>query len=149
MTLAGIIIVIATFILIIKKFETRLILFLSGMLMCMIGGTLAAGTTAFIKEFTNSGLVPTICTVLGFSYVMEYTRCSSHMVYCISSALKRVPIIIIPGAVMVTFLVNIALPSAAGCAAAVGALLIPALIRTGGMGLAPIRNGFLIGGYFG
>ena len=131
MVLAGIVIVIATFILIIKKFETRLILFLSGMLMCLIGGTLAAGTTAFIKEFTNAGLVPTICTVLGFSYVMEYTHCSSHMVYCISSALKRVPIIIIPGAVMVTFLVNIALPSAAGCAAAVGALLIPALIRTG------------------
>ena len=131
MVFAGIVIVIATFVLIIRQFETRLVLFLSGMLMCLIGGTLAAGTTAFINEFTNAGLVPTICTVLGFSYVMEYTSCSSHMVYCISSALKRVPIIIIPGAVMVTFLVNIALPSAAGCAAAVGALLIPALIRTG------------------
>ncbi|WP_196590732.1 hypothetical protein [Pectinatus frisingensis] len=32
---------------------------------------------------------------------------------------------------MVTFFVNIALPSAAGCAAAVGTLLIPALINTG------------------
>ena len=39
--------------------------------------------------------------------------------------------IIIPGAVIITFLVNIALPTAAGCAAAVGALLIPALIRSG------------------
>lgn len=131
MIIAGIVIVIATFVLIVKKYETRFVLFISGMLMCLIGGMLSAGTTAFIKEFTNAGLVPTICTVLGFSYVMEYTSCSAHMVYCISSALKRVPIIIIPGAVIVTFLVNIALPSAAGCAAAVGALLIPALIRTG------------------
>ena len=42
--------------------------------MCFIGGKLGAGTTAFVKELTNPGLVPTICTVLGFSYVMEYTK---------------------------------------------------------------------------
>ena len=131
MVIAGMIIVIATFVAIIKKFETRLVLFLSGILMCLIGGNIPAGTTAFVKEFTNAGLVPTICTVLGFSYVMEYTGCSSHMVYCISSLLKKFTFIIIPGTVLVTFFINIALPSAAGCAAAVGALLIPALIRSG------------------
>ena len=37
----------------------------------------------------------------------------------------------IPGAVLVTFFINIALPSAAGCAAAVGVLLIPSLIYSG------------------
>ena len=131
MVIAGMVIVIATFVAIIKKFETRLVLFLSGILMCLIGGNIPAGTTAFVKEFTNAGLVPTICTVLGFSYVMEYTGCSSHMVYCISSLLKKFTFIIIPGTVLVTFFINIALPSAAGCAAAVGALLIPALIRSG------------------
>ena len=46
-------------------------------------------------------------------------------------ALKKMTKIIIPGAVIITFLINIALPTAAGCAAAVGALLIPALIRSG------------------
>lgn len=131
MVIAGLAIVVITFSAIIKKFETRLVLFLSGILMCVIGGDISAGTTAFVKEFTNAGLVPTICTVLGFSYVMEYTGCSNHMVYCISALLKKFTFIIIPGTVMVTFFINIALPSAAGCAAAVGALLIPALIRSG------------------
>lgn len=131
MVISGIIIVVATFIAIIKQFETRLVLFLSGLLMCFIGGNIAAGTTAFVKELTNAGLVPTICTVLGFSYVMEYTKCTEHMVYFISAGLKRMTKIIIPGAVIITFLINIALPTAAGCAAAVGALLIPALIRSG------------------
>ncbi|PQL20945.1 C4-dicarboxylate ABC transporter [Veillonella denticariosi JCM 15641] len=131
MVITGIIIVVATFIAIIKQFETRLVLFLSGLLMCFIGGNIAAGTTAFVKELTNAGLVPTICTVLGFSYVMEYTKCTEHMVYFISAGLKRMTKIIIPGAVIITFLINIALPTAAGCAAAVGALLIPALIRSG------------------
>ena len=131
MVITGIIIVVVTFAAIIKKFETRLVLFLSGILMCLLGGNIPAGTTAFVKEFTNAGLVPTICTVLGFSYVMEYTGCSNHMVYCISSLLKKCTFLIIPGTVLVTFFINIALPSAAGCAAAVGALLIPALIRAG------------------
>ena len=131
MIIIGIILVILTFVAIVKKFETRFVLFVSGILMCLIGGNIAAGTTAFVKEFTNAGLVPTICTVLGFSYVMEYTGCSEQMVYCIATALKKFNFILIPGAVIVTFLINIALPSAAGCAAAVGALLIPALIRSG------------------
>ena len=131
MVIAGIVIVLATFIAIIKQFETRLVLLLSGLLMCFIGGQIGAGTTAFVKELTNPGLVPTICTVLGFSYVMEYTKCTEHMVYFISAGLKKMTKIIIPGAVIITFLINIALPTAAGCAAAVGALLIPALIRAG------------------
>lgn len=131
MVITGIVIVVATFIAIIKQFETRLVLLLSGLLMCFIGGQFSAGTTAFVKELTNPGLVPTICTVLGFSYVMEYTKCTEHMVYFISAGLKKMTKIIIPGAVIITFLINIALPTAAGCAAAVGALLIPALIRSG------------------
>ena len=50
MVIAGIVIVVATFIAIIKQFETRLVLLLSGLLMCFIGGQFSAGTTAFVKE---------------------------------------------------------------------------------------------------
>jgi len=131
MILSGILLVILTFSAIVKNYETRLVLFLSGILMCFIGGNIGAGTTAFVEEFTNAGLVPTICTVLGFSYVMEYTGCSNHMVYCIAALLKKCNCILVPGSVLITFFINIALPSAAGCASAVGALLIPALIRAG------------------
>ena len=49
MVIAGIVIVVATFIAIIKQFETRLVLLLSGLLMCFIGGQIGAGTTAFVK----------------------------------------------------------------------------------------------------
>ncbi|MEN6565558.1 MAG: C4-dicarboxylate transporter DcuC [Veillonellales bacterium] len=127
----GFAIVIVTFYAIIKKFETRLVLFLSGLLMAFIGGNIAGCVNAFVKEFTNAGLVPTICTVLGFSYVMDYTGCSKHLVVFMTNILKKVKIILIPGTVIVTFLLNIALPSAAGAAAAVGVLLIPTLISTG------------------
>lgn len=124
----GLLIVVATFWLIIKNYETRLVLSLSGVLMALLGGDLLGAVDAFVKQFVNGGLVPTICTVLGFSYVMTYTKCSDHLVAMMTNILQRVPIIILPGAVIVTFFLNIALPSAAGVAAAVGALLIPMLL---------------------
>ncbi len=117
MILTGILLVSITFIAIIRGYETRLVLFISGIVMCFIGRNTIAGSNAFIKELTNAGLVPTICTVLGFSYVMDYTGCSKHMVTFITRILSKFKFILIPGAVMVTFFINIALPSAAGCAA--------------------------------
>ncbi|MBR1694930.1 MAG: C4-dicarboxylate ABC transporter, partial [Selenomonas sp.] len=62
MLLAGGIIVILTFALIIKKIEARLVLFLAGVIMCLIGGLPEDIMKAFMKAMTNNSLVPTICT---------------------------------------------------------------------------------------
>lgn len=127
----GIAIVFATFYFIIKNYETRLVLIISGVIMAALGGNIVSSVNAFVKEFTNSGLVPTICIVMGFSYVMDYTGCSKHLVAFMTNLLKKAPVIIIPGSVLVTFFLNIAIPSAAGVAAAVGTLLIPTLLAVG------------------
>jgi DcuC family C4-dicarboxylate transporter len=79
----------------------------------------------------NGGLVPTICTVMGFAFVMRLTKCDSHLVHFLASPLTKFRAVLIPGAVLVTWVINTALPSAAGCAAAVGAILIPALMAAG------------------
>ena len=123
-------IVIATFALIIKNFETRMVLAASGILMAALGGDVGYAVNQFVKTMTG-GVVPTICTVLGFSYVMQYTKCSDHLVVFLTGCLKKLPFVIIPATVVVTWLLSIALPSAAGIAAAVGALLIPTLLKMG------------------
>ena len=123
-------IVVLTFALIIKKYETRLVLSISGLAMALLGGNVGFAVTEFVKTMTGS-VVPTICTVLGFSYVMAYTKCSDHLVVFLTNCLKKVPFVIIPATVVVTWLLSIALPSAAGIAAAVGALLIPTLLAMG------------------
>ena len=53
------------------------------------------------------------------------------MVSLLAAPLKKLGILLIPAATAVTFFVNIAIPSAAGCAAAVGATFIPVMIRAG------------------
>lgn len=127
----GGVIVLLTFYAIIKRYETRMVLFVSGVVMAAISGNLLVVVDAFTKAMVNSSLVPVICTVMGFAYVMKYTKCDNHMVQLLAGSIKSMRLILIPAAVMVTFAINIALPSAAGCAAAVGALLIPTLMRAG------------------
>ena len=127
----GAIIVLLTFAAIIKKFETRLVLFLSGVAMAALSGKPMDAITAFSAARVNSGLVPVICTVMGFAFVMKLTKCDAHLVHLLAGVLGRFRIILIPGTVIVTFLINIALPSAAGCGAAVGAIMIPTLIGSG------------------
>lgn len=110
-------IVIATFALIIKNFETRMVLAGSGILMAVLGGDVGYAVTQFVKAMTG-GVVPTICTVLGFSYVMQYTKCSDHLVVFLTNCLKKLPFVIIPATVIVTWLLSIA-------------LLIPTLLKMG------------------
>ncbi|MCI6530257.1 MAG: C4-dicarboxylate transporter DcuC, partial [Mesosutterella sp.] len=130
----GIAIVILTFYLIYKNYEARLILALSGIVMAAIGWlvegspvTVGTAVNAFVNQLVNGGLVPTITTVMGFGAVMTYTHCSDHLVNALVRPLTHVPAIVIPGTVLITWVLNIVLPSAAGVAAAVGVLLIPAL----------------------
>ena len=131
----GALIVILTFVAIIRQYETRMVLFVSGLVMMLIGSGLLKGfegaMDAFTKAMVNPGLVTVICMVMGFAFVMKLTKCDSHLVHLLAGGLGKLGPVLIPGAVFVTFAINIALPSAAGCAAAVGAVLIPTLIGAG------------------
>lgn len=131
MAVVGGLIVILTFVAIVKRYETRLVLFLSGLLMALISLKPMAAFDAFAKTMVNSGLVTAICTVMGFAYVAKVTKCDQHLVRLLTGPLSKVRPILIPGAVIVTFVINIALTSAAGVSAAVGAILIPTLIMAG------------------
>ena len=131
MLLVGGLIVILTFVLIVKKYEARLVLFLAGLLMCLIGGLPGDVMKAVTKAMVNNSLVPTICTVMGFSYVMRLTTCDQHLVQSISGVLKRGRAILVPISFFLTWWISLAIPSASGCSAAVGSILIPTLIAAG------------------
>ena len=131
MLLVGGLIVILTFVLIVKKYEARLVLFLAGLLMCLIGGLPGDVMKAFTKAMVNNSLVPTICTVMGFSYVMRLTTCDQHLVQSIAGILKRGRAILVPISFFLTWWISLAIPSASGCSAAVGSILIPTLIAAG------------------
>ena len=131
MLIAGGILVILTFVLIVKKYEARLVLFCAGLIMCLIGGLPGDVMKAFTKAMVNNSLVPTICTVMGFSYVMKLTQCDQHLVQSISGILKKGRALLVPLSFLLTWWISLAIPSASGCSAAVGSILIPTLIAAG------------------
>lgn len=127
----GSLIVVLAFYAIIKRYETKMVLFTAGVVMAALSGKIMLAVDAFTKTMVNSGLVPVICTVMGFAFVMKFTKCDAHMVQLLAGVMAKLRLILIPGTVMLTFGINIALPSAAGCSAAVGAIMIPTLIAAG------------------
>ena len=106
MAIAGGIIVVLAFVAIIKKYETRMVLFGAGLLMCIIGGVADSAITTFSKTMVHTTLVPVICTVMGFSYVMKLTGCDRHLVASISGVITRTKFVLIPLAMLLTWWIN-------------------------------------------
>ena len=124
-------IVLATIYLLVKQYESRMVLFASGLLMALLAGAPMVALDSFASRMTTGGLITAICSVMGFAFVMKVTKCDQHLVNLVVGFLTKFRVILIPGATIATFAINIALPSAAGAAAAVGAIFIPILIAAG------------------
>lgn len=135
MVILGMGIVIGTIYLLIRQHEVRMVLCGSGFLMGIIGGIFAGnilvGFDAFAKNMVLGATIETICSVMGFAYVMKITECDKHLIHALGNTALKLRALIIPFAIFATFFVNMALPSAAGAAAAVGSIFIPILISAG------------------
>jgi len=117
--------------LLVKKHETRLVLIVVGVALCLISLKPMEAFRAFAATMTTAGLIAAICSSMGFAYVMKHTRCDMHLVTLLTRPMRTVGLFAVPLTALMTFFINIAIPSAAGCAAAVGATMIPILIRSG------------------
>lgn len=115
----------------IKRYETRLVLIGAGLLLCCISLDPMAALNQFAKSMTNNSLVMAICSSMGFAFAASYTKCDRSLVHYLAAPVRGLGIFLIPVCTVITFFVNIAIPSAAGCAAAVGSTLIPLMLRAG------------------
>ncbi|MDU4959335.1 MAG: C4-dicarboxylate transporter DcuC [Sporomusaceae bacterium] len=131
MVAIGGIIVLVTIYFLLKRYDSRLVLLLSGIIMATLAGKPMDAFNAFAKSMTEGGLIQAICSVMGFALVMKVTGCDKHLINLFAKWLTKVRPLLIPGATLATFAINIALPSAAGAAAAVGAIFIPLLMSAG------------------
>lgn len=127
----GIICITAAIILLITRYDTKTVLFGTGLVMTTAALEPLLAFDAFQKSMISNGLIWSICSVMGFSYVMKITEVDKHLVNGFAKILMKARPVLIPGVVICTFLVNISLNSAAGVTAAVGTIFIPLLISVG------------------
>ena len=131
----------------IKQKETRLVLISAGFLLCFLSAKPMGAFAAFETSMVTAGLIKTILSVMGFAYVMKLTKCDAHLVNLLVGVLSNIRIIIVPGVVIVTAIINVALSSAAGVSAAVGAIMIPLMMS---LGVHPaVAGAAVMGGTFG
>ena len=127
----GTMMVLVTIYFLLKRYDARLVLLASGISMACVAGTPMAALNAFAKDMTNGGLIQAVCSVMGFAMVMKYTECDKHLINLMANGLARVRPFLIPGVVFATYAINVALPSAAGTAAAAGAIFVPLMMSAG------------------
>lgn len=145
--LVGIAILIVTIILLIKRQDTRTVLLFSGLLMCLLAADPMAAMNSFAQKMVSEGLIQAILSAIGFATVMKFTGCDRHLVRLLSVPLRRVGLLLIPGTILLTTFVQLALPSAAGAAAAAGITMIPLQLAAG---IHPVMAGAsVLAGTFG
>lgn len=128
---AAVAVVCVTVYALIKRYETRLVLLVSGLVMALISLEPMMAFKQFDKSMTNGSLIIAICSAMGFAAVISVTKCDAHLVRLLTQPLKRMGLFLLPACMVVTSVVATAIPSMAGLCASVGPTIIPILVRAG------------------
>lgn len=129
--IGAIIIVILTVVALLKRYETRLVLITAGLAMGIISLAPQVALANMMKNMTNASMILSICSSLGFAAVVTMTKCDVHFVGLMVKPLRKLGFFLLPFCMLIASCVAVAIPSAAGCAAALGPTMIPLMVRAG------------------
>lgn len=114
----------------VRRFEVRLVLLASGLVLGLIAGRPLLLFDTFARAMV-AGMVGPICAAMGFAAVVSATGCDKHLVHLLLMPIRRVRPLMLPGGVLVAYLVNMAVSSQTSTAAAIGPILVPLLLAAG------------------
>jgi DcuC family C4-dicarboxylate transporter len=134
----GLAIIVAAVIAIYRRVDVRLALLLAALALGTLAGNPAAIVRTFLETFSDEKFVVPICTAMGFAYVLRQTGCDKHLVHLLVGPLQKVRLLLIPGTVVVGFVVNIPIISQTSSAVALGTVAVPLLLAAR---LSPVTVG--------
>src|ERR1051325_1136320 len=111
-----------------RRADVRLVLALCAFALFTIAKRLSDFFVTFAQEMANPKFVVPICSAWGFAHVLRLTGCDAHLVRLLLQPVRRARWALIPGGVVVGFLVNTAVVSQTGTASVVGPLLVPLML---------------------
>ena len=131
MDLVAAAVVVATFVFIIRGAEVRLALLAGGAVLALAAWKPDAWFGAFASSMVQAGLLTVILPAIGFTTVIKLAKCDQHLIRLVVGPLLSLRAVIIPAAMLATLALSVAITSAAGITAAVGVVLIPAMVALG------------------
>ncbi len=136
--LLGAVLVLAAVWAVARRVDVRLVLTLTGIALAALADDPLRAVRIFLATFSSEQFVIPICTAMGFAYVLRQTECDLHLVRLLSAPVRRVRPLLVPGTVVIGFLVNIPIVSQTSTAVTVGPVLLP-LLRAAGV--SPLTSG--------
>jgi C4-dicarboxylate transporter, DcuC family len=130
-----------------RRVEVRLVLLGAGMVLAFLAGTPLLVADTFTRAMVASMVAP-ICASMGFAAIIARTGCDRALIRVLLAPIRRVPLLALPGGIVAAYVVNLAVPSQASTAAALGPILIP-LLRAGGVSAGVAGAALLLGASFG
>lgn len=134
----GIAILVLTLLALAKGFEVRLVLFLAALSLAGLSQQAEQIVIIFFQGLADATSIIPICSAMGFAYVLKAFECDRHLVQALSRPLLYAKWLVVPGTILIGFVVNITIISQTSTSLAVGTVLIP-LLRSLGL------QGFIIG----
>jgi DcuC family C4-dicarboxylate transporter len=128
--IAAAFIIAAAIYLMIRRVDVRLVLLGAGLAMAVLAGRPLAIADTFTRGMVTAMVAP-ICASMGFAALMNATGCDRHLVHALLLPMRRAAWLALPGGILAAYLVNVAVPSQASTAAALGPILLPLLLASG------------------
>lgn len=129
---------------VLKGVDVRLALFAAALALGGLAGDVSPVIREFLATFSNEKFVVPICSAMGFAYVLKHTGCDAQLVRLLVGPVKAVHFLMIPGVVLVGFLVNIPVISQTSTAVCLGTVVVP-VMRAAGFSPITIGASLLLG----
>lgn len=127
--LAGLIIA-GAIVLMVRRVDVRIVLLGAGLAMAILAGVPLVIADTFTRGMVTAMVAP-ICASMGFAALMNATGCDRHLVHALLTPVRKFRWLVTPGGILAAYLVNMAVPSQASTAAAMGPILVPLFIASG------------------
>src|SRR5262249_16468017 len=121
------VVIIAAIYAVIRKVDVRLALLVAALTLGCLAGEPQLILREFLATFSNEKFVIPICTAMGFAYVLRHTGCDQHLVQLLVKPVRLLRWFLVPGAVLIGFLVNVPIISQTSTAVTIGPVLVPLL----------------------
>jgi len=131
-----------------RGLDVRLALMIAALALGGMAGDLRPVIRKFLATFSDEKFVVPICSAMGFAYVLRLTECDQHLVQLLTRPLRKARVFLIPGVILVGFLVNIPVISQTSTAVCLGAVVVP-LMKAAGLRSITIGSTILLGASIG
>jgi DcuC family C4-dicarboxylate transporter len=142
--LLGILVIAVAVWAIVRELEVRLVLIVAALALGLIAWNPQAVVREFLATLTNERFVIPLCCGMGFARVLKHTECDQHLVHLLVRPLTTVRFLLVPGTVLVGFLVNMPIVSQTSTAVTIGSVVIP-ILRAAKLSPVTIGAALLLG----